>query len=147
MLKELYQSVCIHKEHVIQIINRIEMITVIENFGARNISNGMALVIFKADSLDEVLESDTYFLNPSAPMTGLDCICGFMGTAEQYEKVFAEQCAAQIQKRVMTGINGDIYNITREEYDKVYKEEEAGFRPWWEELDKLYLYVAKSWKT
>lgn len=115
------------------------MIEEITNLGSRNNTFGMELVILRADSLQEIIDSPIYHLNPSTPGFYDGDIYGVKGTAEQYADFYRYQAEAQISKQVVDEL-GEIgecpYTASREQYLEARAKVAARYKPWWEEYEK-----------
>lgn len=115
------------------IINGVEFC----NFGENLLSNGMQLITCypMPDGMVQDVLNRKYpnvFLNPSVPCTSE--FYGFLGTKEQYKKVYCEQRDAQISKRILELLDfcqrGD--NIPIDEWRAAAKQANEEYKDWWE---------------
>ena len=107
------------------------------NFGS-NIYTYRMKLISSTDRPSEIVEKvkrkepgfENIWLNPSAPCSTSEFF-GFLGTEEQYEKVYHSQKEAQISKKMIDKFGWNDW--PSREITEAYKDELlANYKDWWE---------------
>ena len=112
------------------VINNVEF----NDFGSNNYTNGMHLIgcyPVPANIVQDILSSKfpNVWLNPSA-----ECgneFYGFLGTKEQYEKVYNTQKKALIAKKIMDYFDCPLYEIPLEEFKEAEERFTLEYKDWW----------------